>query len=313
MAVLGIDIGGTKIAAGLVTAQGEVLAREQIPTAVELGPQAALERLGGLVAELEARAGTKATACGVGAPGPLETRTGVVLEPPNLKTWWGFALRERLAARLGLAVTVENDANCAALAEARFGAGRGVGTLVYLTLSTGVGSGVVVDGALLTGERGFATELGHTTVDLNGRLCGCGLRGCLEALCSGTAIAAQLEEALANGERSSLAAPVTAAQVVDAVRAGDALAGRVWAGAMAALSAGIGNFITAFNPGRVVLGGGLTAAGALLFDAVRTQAPSRALPVLARGVEIVPAALGADVGVLGAAALCLPARQSTTR
>lgn len=305
MAVLGIDIGGTKIAAGLVTAGGEVLARDQIPTAVEQGPAAAMERLGALVVELERRAGVKAVACGVGAPGPLDTRTGVVLEPPNLRTWWGFALREALATRLGVGVTVENDANCAALAEARFGAGRGVCTLVYLTLSTGVGSGVVVNGALLTGERGFATELGHTTVDLNGRRCGCGLRGCLEALCSGTAIAAQLEEALAKGERSSLTAPVTAAQVVDAVRAGDALAARVWAGAMEALAAGVGNFITAFNPGRVVLGGGLTAAGPLLFDAVRAQAPRRALAVLARGVEIVPAALGADVGVLGAAALRL--------
>ena len=286
---LGVDIGGTKIALGLVSPEGTIVAREQLPTRVEAGPTDALSRTLDAVKRLEAAAGAKATSAGIGCPGPLNVKAGVVESPPNLKSWWGFPLRESFATGLGIPVSVENDANAAAMGEHLFGAGKGVDDFVYLTLSTGIGSGVVSGGRLVTGARGYAVEWGHTSVDYRGPLCECGARGCLEAMASGTAIAK--------------AAGMSAPDVVLAVRAGDAHATQVWNNAMAALACGIANAVNAFNPSRVILGGGLTSAGHLLFDSVKERVPALALKPALAGFDIVPASLGGDVGILGAAAL----------
>lgn len=254
------------------------------------------------------RAGTATAelrAVGVGAPGPIDTHAGTILSAPNLRSFWGFPLVDALRSMTGVEVFLENDANAAALGEARFGAGRGVRNLVYLTLSTGVGSGAIVDGHLLSGEDGNAPELGHTTIDFNGRMCRCGLRGCLEAYASGTALVERARALMREGVSSSLAdtASLSAADVVAALETGDALAVRVWEEAMDALAAGVGNAINTFNPKRVVVGGGLTGAGDRLFEALRSRVATRAMPAIVRGVDIVPAQLGGDVGILGAAAV----------
>lgn len=308
--VLGIDVGGTKTAAGVVSHAGHVLGRAEIATRPEDPPEVAAARMMELCRAAAAHGGIAleaVTSAGLGVPGPSDVRAGVLVSPPNLPAWWGFPLGPKLSELLGMPVIMENDANAAAVAEHRFGAGRGVSNLVYLTISTGVGSGVIADGRLYVGQ-GFATEIGHSTVDLRGRACRCGGRGCLEALASGTALAEIALERMAAGEASSLSTfgdAVSAHHVVDAVRAGDPLAASIWDDAMEALSAGLANVINIFNPELIVLGGGVTRAGPLMFDALVTRTPKRALSPLASMTRIVPAGLRADVGILGAASMAL--------
>jgi glucokinase len=208
-------------------------------------------------------------------------------------------------------VFIENDANAAALGEHRFGVARGVDEMVYMTISTGVGGGVIAGGRLYRGANGNAGEIGHLCVEYNGRECHCGGRGCLEAYASGTNIAVRAREALLSEQPSLLLElaktpdRITAETVVQAVRSGDAIATHVWDETTTILAAGIASVINALNPRLIVLGGGVTRAGDLLFEPVRRKALARAMPPLAEIVQIVPAALGDRTGVLGAAAVAL--------
>lgn len=243
----------------------------------------------------------------VASPGPLDARSGLVFAPPNMPGWGDVPLGPELAARTGVPVAVVNDANAAGFGEFHFGAGRGLRNLVYLTISTGIGGGVVVDGALLGGSAGTAAEIGHHTIDLHGVPCKCGSVGCLEMLASGTSIARLFQEALDAGEVSLLrpepGSPVSAADVASAAGAGDPLAARIFRQAAEALGFGIVNCIHIFNPDIVVLGGGVTHAGKLLFDPVREIVDRHTMPVQRAAVRIVPAELGEDVGLIGAAAV----------
>jgi glucokinase len=299
--VLAIDIGGTKLAAAVVREDGTVVTRGRVPTEPEKGPAAALERLLELCRKLIGEAGFTVDALdgvGVASAGPLDGRRGVLLSAPNLSGWSEFPLVFTLEEGLGRSVRFENDASAAALAEHRFGAGRGFDHLVYFTLSTGIGGGVILDGRLYRGATGNAAELGHLQLSYDGWPCPCGGRGCLEAFASGSAIARRAREKTGRGT-------LTTPEVVEAVRAKEAWAVALWDETMQVLGAGIASTINAFNPQRIILGGGVTAAGELLFEPLRRIALGRAMPALAKGVDVVPAQLGDDVGVLGAAALAL--------
>lgn len=248
---------------------------------------------------------------GVGCGGPLDPWAGVVHNALNNPGWIDVPLVARIGGALGRPTYLDNDANAAALGEHRFGAGRGVANMVYLTVSTGVGGGVIVDGRLVHGENGNAGELGHVSVDVRGRPCHCGSVGCLETYCSGSNIAARAREALERGEgEGSVLARIerdqlTSRHVADAARDGDPLARRVWDETTELLGAGIVSIIHAFNPRLVVLGGGVTQAGDLLFDPLRRIVAERAMPWLAEAATIVPAELGPRTGVLGAVAVAL--------
>jgi glucokinase len=313
--ILGIDIGGTKLAAGLVTPQGEQIAQDRVPTLAQEGPDRVLARLIDLCRRVVAESGvswSQVQAAGVGCGGPLDPVTGVIMEPPNLPGWVDVPLVDRLRGALGVPVYLDNDANAGALGEYRFGAGRGVANMVYLTISTGVGGGIILGGHLYRGQNGNAGEIGHMSVVYNGRPCNCGSRGCLEAYASGTSIAARAREAVLAGEPSALlglaggsAEAITGETVALALQQGDAVAARIWEETMLILGAGLANVINIFNPRRVVLGGGITNFGDLLFDPVRRIAMSRVFGPFARVAEIVPAQLGWQVGVLGAAAVAL--------
>ncbi|HYF91064.1 MAG TPA: ROK family protein [Symbiobacteriaceae bacterium] len=314
LCVLGIDIGGTKLAAGVVTCDGQLLSQGRVPSLAHEGPDQVIRRLIDLCREVVAQAGLapgQLVAGGVGCGGPLDPRTGVIMEPPNLPGWIDVPLVARLQDALEMPVYLDNDANAGALGEHRFGAGRGVDNMVYLTISTGIGGGVIIGGRLYQGENGNAGEIGHMSVAYNGRPCNCGSRGCLEAYCSGTNIAARAREAVLSGEQSLLyeiaGSPerISGETVEAALRAGDPLALRIWDETMQMLGAGIANVINIFNPRRVVLGGGITNFGGLLFDPVRRIALGRAMGPLTEVVEIVPAQLGGQVGVLGAAAVAM--------
>jgi glucokinase len=250
-------------------------------------------------------------AAGVGCGGPLDPKTGMIMEPPNLPGWVDVPLVKILQDALGIPVYLDNDANAAALGEHRFGAGRGVENMVYLTISTGIGGGIIIGNKLYQGQNGNAGEIGHMSLAINGRPCNCGSRGCLEAYASGTNIAARAREAVGAGEKSLLTelagSPdnISGETIMAAMQAGDSVATRIWDETMEILGAGIANVINIFNPQRVVLGGGITNFGDLLFGPIRRIALSRAMGPLAQVAEIVPAQLGGQVGVLGAAAVAL--------
>ncbi|GBF06146.1 transcriptional regulator/sugar kinase [Deinococcus aerius] len=313
--VLAIDIGGTKLAAGIVDAAGTLLDVARTPTHVEEGPDRVLGRILGLSRTLLGRSPVPVQSVGVGCGGPLDTERGLVQNPPNLPGWIDYPLAGRLREALGLPVALDNDANAAALAEFHFGAGRGTRHMVYLTVSTGIGSGLILNGELYRGKRGNAGELGHLQVRYDGDPCNCGGRGCLEAYASGTGIARRARERAARHPESLLArlAPdprdLTAETVLTALRAGDPVARELWDETLDILAAGVASIVNAFDPERVVIGGGITNFGEFLFPPLRERVEGRAMPALVSGVDICPAELAEHVGVLGAAAVALRERQ----
>lgn len=233
-----------------------------------------------------------------------------LLAPPNLPGWDRVPLRQLIEDSLGIPTTLENDANAAVLGEHRFGAGRGVAHMIYVTVSTGIGGGLILDGRLYHGATGMAGEIGHTTVLPYGPLCGCGNRGCLEALASGSAIARRARERVAHGVPTRIAdlagndpELITAKLVAEAASEGDAEARGILAEAMNYLGIGMANLVNLLNPELIVIGGGLTHIGERLFGPVRRAIDQHAFPAQAQAVHVVRAGLGDDVGVLGAAAV----------
>jgi glucokinase len=308
--VLGIDIGGTKLAVGVVGSDGRLVCAERLPTEAAQGPGAIVGRLIDLCKGVAERSGVpleQIAGAGIGCPGLIDSKQGLVELPGNLPGWDRVPLAQRVSEALGIPAFLENDANAAALGEHRFGAGRGAADMLYLTISTGIGGGIIANNQLYTGATGGAGEIGHMTLRYDGRPCVCGSIGCFEAYASGTALAARAREAVRDdpSARSMLARPetITAQRVVEAVRAGDSLALGVWEETMVALGAGLASLIHIFNPRRIVIGGGLSNAGDLLFDPLRRHTAARALRPLADACEIVPAQLGEHAGVLGAGAV----------
>jgi glucokinase len=308
MPVLGIDIGGTKLAVGVVDTDGRILARGETPTLATEGPSRVLDRTVQLAKDTLGRAGIAMGAIsrvGLACAGPVDREKGLVLNPPNLPGWTRVKLVEHFERELGCPAILENDANAAALGEFRFGAGRGAQSLVYLTVSTGIGGGIILGGRLWHGLKDGAGEVGHMTLAPEGPLCGCGNRGCLEALASGPAIARQARKALGSERPSRLREiqDITAADVSRLAQEGDAVASEVWEHALAYLGLGVAALITILAPERIVIGGGVAEAGDHFFEPLRLHVRRRVRLVAVESVPILPAALGRDVGILGAAAV----------
>ncbi len=307
---IGIDLGGTKIASALVDADMRIVDRVVVATRPQEGPNAVIGRMLDTARDLAARKGLDASdvrAIGIGCPGPLDQETGIVLDAPNLM-WKDVSLAAPMAEATGRPVYVENDANVAALAENRLGAGRGTSNMMYITVSTGIGSGLILGGRLYVGASGGAGELGHVTMLADGPLCGCGNRGCLESLASGTAIARRAREIAARpgGEGILRAAggdmrAIDASLVASAATAGDAEAAAIMRAAFEYLGIAVANVVNLLNLDMVVIGGGVARVGDMLFDTVRRLVRLRSFACMARDVTIVPASLGADAGALGAA------------
>ena len=307
---VGADLGGTKISAVLANERGQVLRRDYRSTDAGSGPQAVVARL---VEAIRAAMGADPiVAVGIGSAG-LCTRDGVISTSPNLPGWKDVPLRDLVQRELGIATYLGNDANVAALGEHYFGAGRGVRNLVYVTVSTGIGGGVIVDGRLMTGASGTAGEIGHMVIDPDGPQCPCGQRGCWEALASGTAIARAAAARLSAGADSpdlsgDSALTPTAVGVAAAARAGDSLAQDVLRQASYYLGVGLVNLVHIFNPELIILGGGVSQIGESLIGPARAYVAEHAFAVPAKAVRIVTAALGQDSGPLGAVALVIHER-----
>ncbi|MEO3778711.1 ROK family protein [Micromonospora sp. B11E3] len=301
--VLALDIGGTKLAVAVVTAGGAAHGLVVEPTRREDGWQAVTRRLFDMGRRAVERAGLgPVRAVGIACGGPLHAPSGLLLCPPHLPGWLDVPIGPLAADAFGVPFALENDATVGAVAEYRFGAGRGTTTMLYLTVSTGVGGGAVVEGALYRGAAGNGGEFGHLTVHRGGRLCSCGRRGCVEAYASGTSIAQRAREALAQGAPSTLAAlpGLTAADVAAAAAAGDPLAVSVWAETVDLLGAAVVDLVNVFEPDMVVLGGGVTRSGAMLLDPVRDLVAREAMSPAARAARVVGAELGDLVCVVGA-------------
>ncbi|HEX8492533.1 MAG TPA: ROK family protein [Pyrinomonadaceae bacterium] len=315
-AVAGIDIGGTKIAVALETIQGERISSRQFPTRAAGGPELILNNLASVIREMAAASDARLLAVGVGCPGSVDKERGLVLSPINLPGWHEFPIVNSIEQHLRVPALIENDAKLAALGEYIYGAGRGFSDIVFFTISTGIGGGVIVNGEIL--QRLGAGEVGHMTVLPDGPLCGCGLRGCLDALCSGTAIARHARELLAKGEESvingmvSQPEEITAQTVAAAAQSGDKLACRVWDEMIYFLSLGIGNVITILAPEAVIIGGGVAASGEQLFGPLRPLVERRAKMIPVERVQLLQAALAGESGIYGALAIARRAAATET-
>src|SRR6476661_6446067 len=310
--IIGVDLGGTNIVVGAMSADGKQhFAMRSIPTSAELGAEGVADRIVGLIegVVLDTIAETNSSrrdviGVGVGAPGPLDREKGLVVVAPNLG-WRNFPLRDRIGERLNLPATLDNDANCATVGEWWQGAAQGASNVIGMTIGTGIGGGLILDGKLFHGASDVAGEIGHTTIDLNGRHCKCGNYGCLEAYASGPAIATRAREVLVREESASMMPQmvggrletITAQTVYDAAKAGDQVANEIVRDTARYLGAGIANLLNTFNPDTVVVAGGVTAAGDALFAPLRAEVRRRAFEPAVRAVRIVSGTLPGSAGV----------------
>ena len=318
--VLAVDLGGTKIIAAVVSPDGKIVSRKYCLTLADNGLKAVIERL--LVVANDAVVQSKIdivglAGVGIAAAGIINAKRGVITYSPNLPGWRNVALRDIVSEKLGLDTYLNNDASAAALGEHRFGAGKGMDNLIYLTVSTGIGGGIIIDGKLYSGSDGCAGEIGHMTVDVNGPRCSCGNSGCLEVLSSGTAVAREAVIHLNQGETSSIIKlaegkieNVTAETVALAARQGDKLACDIVAGAANYLGIGFANLVNVFNPDMIVVGGGMSKMGNMLLNPARKVVKQRAFKLPARTVRIVQAGLGSNAGIVGAAAYVFDQRRA---
>jgi glucokinase len=308
--VVAVDLGGTNLRAAFFPDDDpHPQSQTKSPTRAHEGPDAVVARIVQSIERL-APADRQGLKIGVGVPGPLDPVAGVVFETPNLPGWLNVPLKQLLQERCRTSVVIGNDANVAALGEWRHGAARGADDVLYLTISTGIGGGVITGGRLLLGVKGLAGELGHMLVNPDGAVCGCGQRGHLEAEAAGPAIARKFRERVAAGEISSLAdrssvkAEISAADVGRAAEAGDPLARSVIEEAAVIIGRQLASLVHAFNPQVIVVGGGVSTLGPLLFEPMeRALRESIMHPAYLSGLKIVPAALGDDAGLIGAMVL----------
>jgi len=289
--IIGIDLGGTKIAAALATPSGRILTDVNIPTEAIKGKSRVIDNIKKAVYALIRGQKTQISSIGIGVPGPILYEKGIVIEPPNLPGWKRVNLKKVLEKEFKVPVHLDNDANAAALAEAYFGAGKKARHFIYITISTGIGGGIIIDRKIYRGAIGAAGEFGHMIIDSKGFTCGCGNVGCFEALASGTAIKKR--------------AGMDAIAVELAARQGDKKAIKVIEETAHYLAIGIANLVNIFNPEMVILGGGVSKMRELLLTPIRKEFKKYALTLPAKNVKIVRAKLGSESGVLGAVALCL--------
>jgi len=311
--VVGVDIGGSKVAAGLVDANGEIRVRNRTPMLTTGAPSNGLDAVSTAIRGLfsDASPPTRIGAIGICAPGPLNPDTGVIINPPNLAIWHNYPLAEEMRRLYSVPIKVDNDANAAALAEAKWGAGRGYRNIFYASVGTGIGTGIVFDGRIYHGRTGAAAEGGHLGIDSNGPLCNCGKRGCIETLAAGPAIARRAQQKLARNPKSLLVEmaggniqAVNSEMVGKAHAAGDPVAKEVMRETLDLLAYWLGNIIDLLEPDIVVIGGGVSSLLAPFLDEIRQRWQGACLNPCPQDIPLVLAHYGEDAGIAGAAALC---------
>jgi glucokinase len=316
--ILGVDLGGSKILTAVTDSQGNMLSRDHSITPATKGPEVVIQAILESAGRALDQAGivtSELGAIGIGAPGISNPETGIVFTSPNLPGWHNVSLRDIIEKELGKKAFLINDANAAALGELYFGAGRGAHNFIYITISTGIGGGIIINGELYSGACGTAGEIGHMTIDDNGPLCNCGNTGCWEMLASGSALAREARYRIIEGARTSILdyagrdmEKVTAQVIHNAAEHGDALARKLIAQTGYYIGVGVANLINIFNPELIVIGGGLSNIGDMLLGPAFKVAGERAYKKAYHAVRFATAELGQDSGVLGAAAFALRER-----
>jgi len=312
---VGIDLGGTNVVMVLVSQDGKVKADRRFATQADKGPEFVISNMAKNALEMIKEAGLKSAhvkCMGIGAPGPLDSKKGIVIVAPNMPGWKNIKLKALLEKKTGIKTGVENDANCAVYAEKWMGAGKNADNVVGFTLGTGVGGGIILNGSLLRGVTNTAAELGHTIIEINGRQCGCGNKGCLEAYASASAIAAFAKEKIKAGAKSAITElvkgdlnKITSKTVYEALLNNDKTAEEVWQYFTESLATGIAASLNSLNPQVVVIAGGVINAGDRLFVPLRKETAKRAFAAPFNAAKIVPAKLGEFAGALGAAGVVL--------
>lgn len=313
--VLTADLGGTKMVVALVSPEGKIIDRHRQPTLAQDGPEDVIDRLYSSIDYLLEKNNilfSQLDAMSLGIAGIIDTRNGIVDKAPNLPGWENLALRDKINDRYDVPVYVLNEVDAATLGEYRYGAGKGLNNIALITLGTGIGGGLILDGKLFLGSSGSAFEIGHMVIKDDGPECGCGKNGCLETLASGTAIGREAKRRIADGEKSILVdmmngaiENITAERVHEAAKKDDSLALGVIAGASYYLGLGIINMVTLINPEMIIIGGSVARMGNLLLDPVRRMVKDKTFPLMVKKLKIVRARLGEDAGLLGAAAYAL--------
>lgn len=310
--VVAVDVGGTKFIAAVVDGGGKMLSRVYCPTCAEQGPERVIKRLASAISQAVKESGAGMKGIGgisLAVAGIIDIKRGLITSAPNLPDWSNIRLGEILQDEFEVPAFLLNDGNAAALGEQRFGAGKGVDNLIYITVSTGIGGGLIINGELYNGTDGSAGEIGHMIVLADGPECNCGQHGCLEALASGTAIARLARERLDEGKQSILNEMVggeietlTAEHVTKAAKKQDAVALSVVCEAAYYLGIGLSNLVNLFNPQVIVIGGGVSAMGEMLLSPARKSMQEHAFKLPASTVRVVKSKLTPDAGILGAAA-----------
>jgi len=317
--IIGIDVGGTKVAGGLVTQKGRLVESQVVPTHAEKGFSKSYAQIIHLIGRLLRAAGGKENVGGIGicAPGPLNPKTGVVLNPPNLPGWRNIELAKMVEKEFGLPAKLENDANAAGLAEVLFGAAVGYKDVFYVTVSTGIGTGIIINGKIYHGKNGIAGEGGHVSIDYRSPYrCGCGTYGDIESLAAGPAMARRArvmleqEHSLPSVLRElthGRAEEISPQMIQQAARQGDRVAKTILEETGFFLGVWLAGMITLFDPEAIVIGGGVSHIGKPLFDKIKATIPSHTINGFAAETPVLPAKLRTNVGVYGAAAVFLPA------
>ncbi|PTV93330.1 glucokinase [Halanaerobium saccharolyticum] len=314
---LGLDLGGTKILTGLADSEGKIIARSRRDTEADLGEDKIIENMIATIEDvLEKTEVTKEQiiTLGIGSPGPLDSKKGIIIENANLP-WKNVPLVERMESALGIKTLLQNDANAAALGEKWFGAGKNVENMVYITISTGIGGGAIINKELFTGVNDNACEIGHTVIDPNGPLCGCGNHGCLEAFASGTSIGKRAREAAAAGQSKemleladNIVEDIDAVICAQAAHQGDQVAKDIFKNAGYHLGIGMGNVVNTFNTEMIILGGGVMKASDLFLDEAIKTMEDISLAGSLEMVTVKEAELGSDIGLKGAIAVAMEDR-----
>ena len=308
---LGVDIGGTKVAAGLVDAQGQIIQRVRVPMVATRDAGSGLAAVLAAIGELIPASAQSVRGIGICSPGPLDPRTGVIVNPPNLPCWRNFPLAERVRATYNVPVKLDNDANAAGLAEVLWGAARGYRNVFYATVGTGIGSGIILNGKILHGRTGAAGEAGHMGIDIHGPRCPCGKKGCVEMLASGPAIGRRARQKLAANPKSLMLGlagsdpqAVNGEIVSRAAQQGDAAAKEVIDETLDVLAYWLGNVIDFQEPELVVMGGGVSTMLAPYLEDIRKRWVGAIVNPWPEQVPLLLARYGEEAGIAGAAALC---------
>jgi glucokinase len=306
---VGVDLGGTKISGALSDKKGEIISKITLPTKAEEGEEAVLLRIIEVIDTVIKEGNINIgdiKAIGIGSPGPLDAKLGVIITTPNLP-FKNFNLIKPIKEKFNLPTYLDNDANVAAIGEFIFGAGRGSENMVFVTISTGIGGGAILNGKIYRGSTNNALEIGHTTLKKDGPRCNCGNYGCAEVLSSGTAIGKSAKAAVERGEDTTLKnyENVSSYEVFKEASNGDKVATEILSEALNYLGICVANIISSFDPEMVILGGGVSMGGKIVFDTVEAVVKQRCFTVLSENTKIRPAALGTEAGVIGAVALAI--------